>query len=132
MRDIYGDVPLDTSSISIDHFIPWSYVAHDELWNLHPTTKSINSSKSNNLPDWDKYFSRLCKIEYSAYETMWQYEIVHQAFDRCAKEHINSMDIMHKLYRQGLSQETFSSALEEIIRPVYNAATNLGFSRWSL
>ncbi|MBE5919975.1 MAG: hypothetical protein E7272_09045 [Pseudobutyrivibrio ruminis] len=24
--------------ISIDHFVPWSYVAHDEMWNLNPTT----------------------------------------------------------------------------------------------
>ena len=132
LHDIYGDVLLDPSGISIDHFIPWSYVAHDELWNLHPTTKSINSSKSNNLPDWEKYFSRLCRTEYAAYETTWKNEAVHQAFDRCAKEHINSTDVMHRLYRQGLSAESFASVLEEIIRPVYNAATNLGFSRWSL
>ena len=54
------------------------------------------------------------------------------AFDRCAKEHINSTDVMHKLYRPGLPSETFSAALEEIVRPVYNAAINLGFGRWTL
>ena len=132
VHDIYGDVILDPANISIDHFIPWSYVAHDELWNLSPTTKSINSSKSNNLPDWETYFSRLCKIEYSAYDAMWKYEPVHSAFDRCAKEHINSADVMHKLYRPGLPSEAFSAALEEIVRPVYNAAINLGFGRWTL
>ena len=132
LHDVYGDVLLDPSSISIDHFIPWSYVAHDELWNLHPTTKSINSSKSNNLPDWDMYFPRLCQSEYKAYQAIWQYEPVHQAFDRCAKEHINSTDVMHRLYRAGLNEQEFSSVLEEIIQPVYNAAVNLGFSRWSL
>ena len=50
---------LVDQKISVDHFVPWQYVAHDELWNLHPTTKSINSSKSNNLPVWDRYFSQL-------------------------------------------------------------------------
>lgn len=132
VHDIYGDVLLDPANISIDHFIPWSYVAHDELWNLSPTTKSINSSKSNNLPDWETYFSRLCQVEYSAYDAMWKYEPVHLAFDRCAKEHINSADVMHKLYRPGLPSEAFSAALEEIVRPVYNAAINLGFGRWTL
>lgn len=132
MHDIYGDVLLDPSGISIDHFIPWSYVAHDELWNLHPTTKSINSSKSNNLPDWDRYFARLSKSEYTAYEAIWKYEPVHTAFDRCAKEHINSTDVMHKLYREGLSQVEFAAMLEEILRPVYNAASNLGFQKWTL
>ena len=43
--EIYGKKPLDAKNISIDHFVPWSYVAHDELWNLTPTTRSINSTK---------------------------------------------------------------------------------------
>ena len=34
--------------LSIDHFIPWSFVLHDEMWNLTPTFKNINSSKSDN------------------------------------------------------------------------------------
>ena len=46
LKDIYGEVVLADENISVDHFVPWQYVAHDELWNLHPTTKSINSSKS--------------------------------------------------------------------------------------
>ena len=40
LHDIYGDVNLSDKTISVDHFVPWQYVAHDELWNLHPTTKS--------------------------------------------------------------------------------------------
>lgn len=65
--DIYGDNEITQSNLSIDHFIPWSYVAHDELWNLNPTTRSINSRKSNCLPDWNRYFPKLCSIEYQAY-----------------------------------------------------------------
>src|SRR5690606_225689 len=34
-------------TLSIDHFLPWSFVAHDLIWNLHPVEKSINSKKSN-------------------------------------------------------------------------------------
>ena len=132
MHDIYGDILLEPSGISIDHFIPWSYVAHDELWNLHPTTKSINSSKSNNLPDWDRYFSRLCRSEYSAYEAVQKYEPVRVAFKRCEEEHINSTDVKQRLYCSGLSGEEFATVLEGIIRPVYVAASNLGFHTWSL
>ncbi len=133
MQDIYGNMTLDaSSSISIDHFVPWSYVAHDELWNLHPTTRSINSRKSNSLPDWETYFKKLCNAEYCAYDLVWQYDHIHAAFDRCAKEHVNSTDVMHKLYKRGLTRAEFSSHLEEIMLPVYNAALNLGFGRWSL
>ena len=44
ITDIYGHVSLADESISIDHFVPWQFVAHDELWNLHPTTREINGS----------------------------------------------------------------------------------------
>ena len=49
VTEIYGHQLLSEKDVSIDHFVPWSYVAHDEFWNLHPTTRSINSSKSNFL-----------------------------------------------------------------------------------
>ena len=53
LQDIYSGELLAERGISIDHFVPWSYVAHDELWNLIPTTRSVNSSKSNNLPAYE-------------------------------------------------------------------------------
>ncbi|NQT61149.1 MAG: hypothetical protein HQ557_19450, partial [Bacteroidetes bacterium] len=52
---IFSGKPLTQKDISIDHFLPWSFVAHDQLWNLIPVSKSINSSKSNNLPSLVKY-----------------------------------------------------------------------------
>ena len=67
LADIYGNNSLADIAISIDHFVPWQYVAHDELWNLSPTTKRINSKKSNYLPEWDTYFEPLSMLEYKAY-----------------------------------------------------------------
>lgn len=31
VREIYGNEILTEKDISIDHFVPWSYVAHDEM-----------------------------------------------------------------------------------------------------
>ncbi|MDR2828494.1 MAG: hypothetical protein LBV51_03645, partial [Acholeplasmatales bacterium] len=50
LLDFYTDQELDISNISIDHFIPWSFIYSDDIWNLVPTSKSYNSSKSNKLP----------------------------------------------------------------------------------
>ncbi len=132
IEEIYSQRILTEDDISIDHFVPWSYVAHDELWNLHPTTKSINSKKSNNLPDWDIYFSLLCKQEYLSYSMIWKYEQVHKEFDKCAKEHINNDQIRHRLYREGLQFVEFQGILNEIIAPVYESAKNSGFGNWVL
>lgn len=130
IREIYAHTELTSEDISIDHFVPWSYVAHDELWNLHPTTKSINSSKSNNLPDWDTYFPQLARQEYASYEMLWKYENVHAAFESCAREHLNNDEIRCRIYREGLGLAEFSNSLKEVIQPVYQSAKNCGFKNW--
>ena len=130
IREIYGNEIITEKNISIDHFVPWSYVAHDEFWNLHPTKREINSSKSNNLPDWDTYFSKLCRLEYLSYEMMNKHEVVMDAFEKCAKEHLNSSEIRGRIYKKGLSLVEFSNALEEVVQPVYQSAKNCGFSNW--
>ena len=128
--EIYGGKSLTEDNISIDHFVPWAYVAHDEMWNLTPTTKEINSAKSNKLPDWD-YFKELAKQEYEkSYQLIWKYDKVHEEFDKCVKYHINSDDIRYRLYREGLTPEEFAGELESIIEPVYNSAMNCGFGNW--
>lgn len=130
VREIYGDGILSEKDISIDHFVPWSYVAHDEMWNLNPTTKSINSSKSNNIPEWEVYFERLAKQEYQSYLLMWKYDMIHKEFDKCAKEHINNDDIKYRVYRHGLDFQEFKRELQSVILPVYQSAKNCGFGSW--
>lgn len=130
VREIYGHVELTEKDISIDHFVPWSYVAHDEFWNLHPTTRAINSSKSSNLPDWDTYFPQLVGLEYISYEMMWEHDAVRDEFEKCAREHLNNDEIRRKIYREGLDLAAFSSALAEVVQPVYQSAKNCGFKNW--
>lgn len=130
MHEIYGQQLLHVNDLSIDHFVPWSYVAHDELWNLCPTTKQVNSSKSNSLPDWDLYFSRLAQQEYSVYQLVQKNENVHDAFMKCVKKHVNSEDIQYRLYREGLCETEFQSELESVLLPVYESAQNCGFKEW--
>lgn len=48
------------SNYALDHFIPWSFVHHDMIWNLTPIDQSSNSSKSNNLPSLD-FIEPLCQ-----------------------------------------------------------------------
>ncbi len=130
VHEIYGDQLLTAKDVSVDHFVPWSYVAHDEFWNLNPTTRRINSSKSNNLPDWDTYFRKLIDIEFLSYKLIWQNNTVHEEFDKCAKEHINNEEVKYRLFREGLTEADFASGLESVVLPVYKAAQDCGFSKW--
>ncbi len=131
IKDIYGHVGLANESISIDHFVPWQYVAHDELWNLHPTTKSINSCKSNGLPVWDKYFVPLCKLEYISYSLAKENPGISEEFSKIEKYHLNNDEIRRDLYSDGLSEVIFAERLQNVIYPVYKAAMNNGFKQWT-
>ena len=130
IRDIYGNIELADEKISVDHFVPWQYVAHDELWNLHPTTKSINSSKSNGLPDWETYFEPFSRLEYLSYTLSKDNPIVKETFANISQYHLNNEEITKTLYCDGLNEQDFRNRLRNVIQPVYNAAQNNGFKRW--
>ncbi len=130
IRDIYGDYELTDEKISVDHFVPWQFVAHDELWNLHPTTVSINSSKSNNLPMWDKYFEKLSILEFKAYDLIFSDDDVKKRFEDVASFHLNDSNVRNSLYCEGLDRPEFQSRLEKIIKPLYESARNCGFKEW--
>ena len=130
ITDIYGHIELVGETISVDHFVPWQYVAHDELWNLHPTTRSINSSKSNGLPDWDVYFKPLYELEYISYKLSKEDSEIKDSFNKISKYHLNNSEIVKALYCDGLTEAEFGERLSNVILPVYNAARDNGFKRW--
>jgi hypothetical protein len=130
VEEIYGKTILTPNDISIDHFVPWSYVAHDEMWNLHPTTRSINSTKSNNLPDWDMYFDALVRMEYKSYIVMRKYDRVRKEFEKCANKHFNDEDVRYRIYDTEIKYGHFKEELEKVILPVYKSAQNCGFMEW--
>ncbi len=128
INEIYKNTILTTETkLSIDHYIPWSYVANDEMWNLHPTLDTINSSKHNYLPDWDKYFKKFSFIEYNMFKTAQVYEKARIQFEKCRKAHVNDINIASGLYNDSITEEEFYHKLGSIIRPLYESAQNMGF-----
>lgn len=51
-----------TGNIHVDHFIPWSYVFEDELWNLVLSCDECNLKKGCSLPP-RKYVSKLKELK---------------------------------------------------------------------
>lgn len=54
---------ISLDKIAIDHYLPWSLVTHDKLWNLHPIEQQVNSSKSNKIAD-NKYLSDFTYLQF--------------------------------------------------------------------
>lgn len=54
-RCFYCDEPLmDDRHTHVDHFIPWSFVKDDKLWNFVLACSKCNERKKNKLPPSDK------------------------------------------------------------------------------
>ena len=66
IRCIYKNTPLGRNEYDLDLFIPWSFVSHNQNWNLIPADGSFNSSKSNRIPDLDYYLPRMAKVQHKA------------------------------------------------------------------
>lgn len=69
-RDVFTGQPME-GKYDIDHFIPWSFVMNDELWNLMPMDASLNSSKSNRLPKWNPFFQNFAQNQYLMYQMIY-------------------------------------------------------------
>ena len=71
IKCIYTGKTLFKKVYDLDHFVPWSFVSHNLLWNLLPADSSINSSKSNNLPPLETYLRPFAKTHQKAIQTIY-------------------------------------------------------------
>lgn len=129
--DIYSENLLGLNDFDIDHFVPWSFVANDELWNLLPMDSSLNSSKSNNLPRW-KYFELFAKNQYMMYESAKSSEKIMDKFKKCQRDNLVMPWSMEELYIAENDREAFIKVLEEKLHPVYDSARIQGYDIWRM
>ena len=130
VNDVFTNTPIDRTKYDVDHFIPWSFVMNDELWNLMPMDSSLNSVKSNRLPDWNNFFVRFAKNQYIMYEMIHEKAGVRKLYEACYRDNLHSIWANQELYRKGNSEAEFYGILEKNMRPVYDSARRQGYDVW--
>ena len=115
----------------VDHFIPWSFVMNDELWNLMPMDSSLNSSKNNRLPYWEPYFHRFAGNQFILYGLIHEKAGIRKLYERCYKDNLHSLWAGQELYRKGNSREEFFHILQKNMQPVYDSARRQGYEIWN-
>lgn len=103
--EIFKDDPVQMGHYDVDHFIPWSFVMNDKLWNLMPIDSSLNSSKNNKLPKWEPFFGRFARNQFI------MYEMIHDTarpqmrtlYENCYRDNLHSIWANRELYRRGNS-----------------------------
>lgn len=134
INDVFTDNPINVKKYEVDHFIPWSFVMNDELWNLMPMDSSLNSSKSNKLPEWEPFFIRFANNQYQLYQLIHDadHPIMHRKFEACYRDNIHSIWANEELYRPGNTIREFKNILEKNMRPVYDSARRQGYELWKI
>ena len=128
--DLYSGQKIQADRLSIDHFVPWSYVTNDELWNLAPMDRGNNSSKGNRLPEWKRFFPRLSVAQYDLYNVVFSNERARKKFETCRTQNLNAIWAAESLYVPGNSREQFENILEHNLKPIYEAAMLQGYAVW--
>ena len=131
VRDVFTGEAVIPKQYDVDHFIPWSFVMNDELWNLMPMDSSLNSAKSNRLPKWDPFFSRFAENQFLLYGFIHEKEGIHKLFDACSRDNLHSIWAGQELYRKGNSREEFLRILQKNMQPVYDSARRQGYEIWN-
>ena len=122
--DIYTGHPLP-ERFSIDHFLPWSFVAHDLLWNLTPVEPVTNSSKSDVVPDLGLYLPRMAKLQLSAIQALQGRERLLEDYTDCFQLDVPGL--------MSLGEEGLLKRYQAVVLPQAQIAINQGFQagwRW--
>ena len=134
--DVYSGELLDLNKFDLDHFVPRSYTANDELWNLTPIDKNLNCSKNNRLPKWNEFFVPFAKNQYFLYDLIFPASqnlksvILIDKFEKCRRNNVNAIWASDNLYIPGNTQDQFVNMLEHNLRPVFEAAMLQGYDTW--
>lgn len=124
-RCIYTGKPISIGNYDLDHFIPWSFVSHNLLWNLIPADGSVNSSKSDRLPDIDRYLLKLATTQQKAVRI-------------CLSENYRGQEILEDYISLGCTPQeliqmdntTLCNCFARTFNPLSQIALNMGFEPW--
>jgi len=121
---IYTGKKLTRDNYDLEHFIPWSFVAHDLQWNLLPSDKSINCSKSNKLPPLDLYLSRFVETQKKGMEIVYRAQPNNQRLEDFTIFGYSASDLVT------MSLPAFNELYRKTISPMVQIAENMGFEKW--
>jgi len=104
--------------------LPWSFVAHDQIWNLIPTPAEVNSSKSNNLPH-DSYLNKFIKFQHQGL-IIAKDIYSSREFDNKTEPFVADLPLNQT--SDLLNFNKLHSAYTQTITPLHLIARNQGFS----
>lgn len=124
VRCLYTGKLLEERAYDLDHFIPWSFVSHDLLWNLMPADSIINCSKSNKLPDLELYLPKLAEAHQAALRINMEIGKQEKLLEDYLSMGHNPKEIVN------MDREHLLDCFFKTFKPMHQIAINMGFETW--
>lgn len=121
---IYTNELLHQGEYDLDHFIPWSFVSHDLLWNLIPSDGSINSSKSNKLPDLNIYLPKFASLQHHSLQLVLNANKEPKVLEDFISLGYTARELAD------MDDDHFRELYERTFNPINQIARNMGFETW--
>ncbi len=125
LRCIYSDAIIAPNTFSLDHFLPWSFVGHDKLWNLIPMRKNDNSYKGNSIPSLERYLDSFIQTQYIGLQIAYD-EIGKVKWENSVIDFIDDFNVDYLELRK-MDIKLFEKKYKNIIIPLANLAKNSNF-----
>ena len=123
---IYTNSVLIKDSFSVEHFIPYSFVSHDLLWNLIPVNPIINISKGNKLPDLEVFLDKFVEVQHFGLKSAF----LKNPNNKLLEDYLILGGNISELVE--LTHYELILRYKKILTPLVQIAENMGFELWKL
>ena len=122
----YSNEPLSAEQFALDHYVPFNFIGHNQLWNLHPVDSRANSAKSDSLPP-ARYLESFVKRQHNALTLCWKNIITPRDARYAFAEYSQGlrMDVENKV-----DIKKMKVAYDSLMPPLIIIARSYGFSDW--
>ena len=126
---IYTGEPVAAKNFHLDHYIPWSFAAHDRIWNLVPVSERGNAEKSDRLPD-DKHFAGFAELQHAAVRSLHNFPAAEKRkWENIFEPYSDdlNLDVVSAIPDKAVLREALAGA----INPLLSLAKSRGFPPFS-
>jgi hypothetical protein len=117
---IYTGSQLAGADYHMEHFIPYAFVAHDQLWNLVPAAPAYNMGKSDRLPSLQQHLKPFI-------DAHGQLATVVREHDLRSKLLEDYLSVVPTPIHEVTDRHLFGDKLRDTLVPLHGIAVNNGF-----
>lgn len=126
IKCIYSGQIITPDTFSLDHFLPWSFIGHDKLWNLIPMRKNDNSYKGDNIPSIEKYLDKFIDAQYNGLQIAYD-EMGKIKWENTIIDFVDDFKVDYFELRK-IESNVFAHKYKDIMIPLSNLAKNSDFN----